>query len=98
MQWIKCNFAKKWNRTHDTKGHLWGDRFFSRIIRDEEDLAETSEYIDQNPVKAKLVKEAKEWKYGGLFHKIRGIIGVIDEMLDGPLFSPANTSLAVSPG
>jgi REP element-mobilizing transposase RayT len=98
MQWIKCNFAKWWNKTHNTKGHLWGDRFSSRIIRDEEDFAAVSEYIDNNPVKANLVKEAKDWKFGGLFHRIRGIIGLVDELLDGRLVFPANISPAVSPG
>jgi putative transposase len=98
MQWIKGNFAKWWNKTHDTKGHLWGERFFSRIIRDEQDFVKTSEYIDNNPVKAKLVKEAKDWRFGGLFHRIRGIIGLVDEMSDGQIVFPANTPLAVSPG
>ncbi|MDR3333350.1 MAG: transposase [Treponema sp.] len=88
MQWIKCNFAKKWNKAHNTKGHLWGERFFSRIIKDEQDFERVSEYIDKNPVKAKLVKESKDWNFGGLFHRIRGIIGLIDELLDGePLFT-----------
>jgi putative transposase len=98
MQWMKCNFAKKWNKEHGTKGHLWGERFFSRIIRDERDFAVTSGYIDENPVKAKLVKEAKEWKFGGLFHRLRGIIGLVDELLEGGLFFPANTPLAAPPG
>ncbi|MDR3302305.1 MAG: transposase [Spirochaetaceae bacterium] len=96
MQWIKCNFAKKWNKAHDTKGHLWGERFHSRIIKDENDLVRTSKYIDENPVKAKLVKEAKDWKFGGLFHKIRGIIGLIDKILDGELGSPSLSGLSVS--
>jgi hypothetical protein len=77
---------------------LWGDRFFSRIIVDEADFAKTSEYIDNNPVKANLVKEARDWKFGGLFHKIRGIIGLIYKLPVGGLFFPANTPLAVSPG
>jgi putative transposase len=82
MQWIKCNFAKKWNKKHHTKGHLWGERFFSRIIRDERDFTEVSEYIDNNPVKANMVKEAASWKFGGLFHRLKGILGLIDELLD----------------
>jgi hypothetical protein len=44
---------------------------FSRIIRDERDFAVASGYIDGNPVKAKQVKVAKDWKFGGLFHKLR---------------------------
>jgi putative transposase len=98
MQWIKCNFAKKWNKEHNTKGHLWGERFFSRIIKDEKDFTRTSEYIDGNPVEARLVKEAKDWKFGGLFHKLRRIIGLVDEMPDSELFFPANTSLTALPG
>ncbi|MDR0569109.1 MAG: transposase, partial [Spirochaetaceae bacterium] len=39
MQWIKCRFARWWNKKHNTKGHLWGERFFSRIIKDEKDFA-----------------------------------------------------------
>jgi putative transposase len=89
MQWIKCNFAKMWNKKHHTKGHLWGERFFSRIIRDEEDFAKTSEYIDNNPVEAKLVKKAEDWKFGGLFHKIRGIVWLVDRVPEGGLFFPA---------
>ncbi|MDR3302101.1 MAG: transposase [Spirochaetaceae bacterium] len=100
MQWIKCNFAKKWNKAHDTKGHLWGERFHSRIIKDENDFERTSKYIDENPVKAKLVKEAKDWKFGGLFHKVRGIIGLIEETVYGERFfqSPSGFAFSVSPG
>jgi hypothetical protein len=95
---MKCNFAKKWNKELDTKGHLRGERFFSRIIRDERDFAVTSGYIAGNPVKVKLVKEAKEWKFGGLFHRLRGIIGLVDGLLEGGLFFPANTPPAAPPG
>jgi putative transposase len=98
MQWIKCNFAKKWNRMHGTRGHLWGERFHSRIIQDERDFAETSAYIDNNPVKAGLVKEAGDWRFGGLYHRIRGIIGLVDGLLAGGLSFPANSPPAASPG
>jgi putative transposase len=89
MQWIKCNFAKKWNKEHHAKGHLWGERFSSRIIRDDEDFAATSDHIDNTPVDAKLVKRAEDWKFGGLFHKLRGIDGLVDSLPEGGLFFPA---------
>jgi putative transposase len=96
MQWIKCNSAKKWNKANNTKGHLWGDRFFSRIIKDEADFEQVSTYIDENPVKAKLVKEAKDWKFGGLFHQIKGIIGLIDDLLDNTVFSSGHPLICSS--
>jgi putative transposase len=98
MQWLKCNFAKKWNKMHDTKGFLWGERFFSRIIRDEDDLAKTSDYIDGNPVEAQLVDHAGSWKFGGLFHRLQRIIGLIDALPTSGLVIPVNASLAASPG
>jgi putative transposase len=91
MQWIKCNFAKWWNKKHETKGHLWGERFFSRIIKDERDFAKVSEYIDENPVKAKLVKKLEHWRFGGLFHRLRRIFGLIDSLADpATLFAGIN--------
>jgi putative transposase len=33
MQWIKNQSAKRWNFVHGFTGHLWGNRFFGRIIR-----------------------------------------------------------------
>jgi putative transposase len=60
MQWMKCNFAKKWNKEHNTSGHLWGERFFSRIIRDKREFAGTAgTLVNGNPVKAKPVRKAK---------------------------------------
>jgi hypothetical protein len=56
---------------------LWGERFFSRIIKDEKDFAKVSEYIDENPVKANLVKKPEHWRFSGLFHRLRRIFGII---------------------
>jgi putative transposase len=88
MQWLKCNFARKWNKKHGTKGHLWGERFFSRIIKDDADFERVSTYIDNNPVAAHLVKDARDWEFGGLFHWINGIQGLIDKLTRNGIFFP----------
>jgi putative transposase len=80
MQWLKCNFAKKWNKAHGTYGHLWGDRYFSRIIKNEKDFNDVNDYIDDNPVEAGLVADAARWIFGGLFHRLKGIRGLIDSL------------------
>jgi len=67
MQWIKTNSAKYWNRTHSAVGHLWGNRYFARIIRDQDDFEGIMEYIDQNPVKAGLVANPSDWIASGAF-------------------------------
>ncbi|MDR1221176.1 MAG: transposase, partial [Treponema sp.] len=45
MQWIKCNFAKAWNKMNGRKGHVWGERFYSRIINGMANLLRVREYI-----------------------------------------------------
>jgi putative transposase len=72
MQWLKCNFAKAWNKAHGVKGHLWGERFYSRIIRGAMDFFRVREYIEENPVKAGLVERAVDWVFGSLYHRLHG--------------------------
>ncbi|MDR1398472.1 MAG: transposase [Treponema sp.] len=79
MQWIKGNFARYWNKLHNKKsGHLWGKRFFSKIINDVRQFVQVFKYIDQNPKRAGLVKEAEDWTFGGLYHHLCGRTDVVD--------------------
>jgi putative transposase len=79
MQWILSVFAMRWNRKHNKTGHLWGERFFSRIIAGIVDFIRIFMYIDDNPIHAYLVKKAWEWEYGGLWHHRKGIRGIVED-------------------
>ena len=76
MQWLLGVFAQLWNKRHGMSGHLWGDRFFSRIILGILDFIRVFLYIDYNPVFAGMVKKPEQWKYGGLWHHKRGLTGI----------------------
>jgi len=65
MQWIKTCSAKRWNYLHESKDHLWGERFFSRPVKSFEDYLLVNDYINQNPVKAGLVDNPNDWKASG---------------------------------
>ena len=47
------------------RGHLFGDRFSSYVLRDERHLAAAIEYILQNPVRAGLCDQARDWRWSG---------------------------------
>jgi hypothetical protein len=32
MQWVKQTFAVRFNRDEDRTGHVWGDRYWSRVL------------------------------------------------------------------
>jgi putative transposase len=78
MQWIKTHSAKRWNFIHGSINHLWGDRFFSRVIEGPFDYFSVMNYIDRNPVKSGLVSAPEDWKASGAYHKARNIHGLVD--------------------
>jgi putative transposase len=79
MQWLLGVFAQLWNKKHHLTGHLWGDRFFSRIILGIIDFLRVFMYIDDNPVIANMVERSWQWEYGGLWYHRKGIKGIIEE-------------------
>jgi putative transposase len=78
MAWIKTQSAKRWNYIHGSTGHLWGNRFFERIIKTPEDFFRVMNYIDMNPVKAGLTDRVGDWKASGAYHIRNEIKGMLD--------------------
>jgi len=65
MQWILSVFALRYNRAYSLEGHVWYDRFKSKVIGSLRQFIATFRYISDNPVKAGLVERAIEYRYGG---------------------------------
>ena len=53
----------RFNRRHGRTGHLFGQRFASRVIDDEEYLYDASEYILQNPVRAGICNDPSDYPW-----------------------------------
>lgn len=73
MQWVLSVFAMAYNRIHGYVGHLWGSRFFSRIVNGLREFLKMFRYIDENPVEAHQVEYKRDWRFGGLWHHRAGI-------------------------
>jgi REP element-mobilizing transposase RayT len=56
--------SKAANRLIGRKGEFWQAEYFDRYIRDEEHYGKAVRYIENNPVKAGLVKQPEEWLFG----------------------------------
>ena len=82
MHWIKTMSAKRWNSIHGSIDHVWGHRYFSRAVKDEEEFEFLINYIDQNPVTAGLAPAPEEWKASGAYYKTRNIPGLVDFTLE----------------
>ncbi len=63
LQSIKGLTAREINKLRGTKGSLWLDESYDRIVRDYDEYLEKWQYIRHNPVRAELceVPEAYPW-------------------------------------
>lgn len=64
MQWMLSVFAIRYNKRFGLTGHVWGERFYSKIIESMCEYIRVFTYIDENPFTAKLVTRAEDWLYG----------------------------------
>ncbi len=63
MQTIKGVSSREINKLQNTAGSIWQDESFDRLVRDDLELYNVINYVTNNPVEAKLVKDWKDWKY-----------------------------------
>ena len=59
--------AQRFNERHGRVGHLFQDRFFARVLRDDEHLSAACFYIWNNPVRVGLCPQAGDWPWSGRF-------------------------------
>ncbi|MBN1404898.1 MAG: transposase [Candidatus Omnitrophica bacterium] len=65
---VNAKYSQFINKKKRLKGHLWESRFYSCCMDDNHAYVATR-YLEQNPVKAKLVDEAWQWRWSSaLFH------------------------------
>jgi putative transposase len=70
MQFIKSQFARRYNRMMNRTGPFWNERFSDTIIELTTDPVSTFFvvllYIAYNPVKSKIVADPRDYPYGGI--------------------------------
>lgn len=70
MQFIKSQFARRYNRIMGRIGPFWNERFSDTIIELADDPVSTFFvillYMAYNPVKSKTVADPRDYKYGSI--------------------------------
>lgn len=77
MGWLLGVYSQRYNGLFKTWGHVWGGRYYSRPIAGFPDLLRTFQYIDDNPVRACLVRRAEDWEWGALRHYRSGRTDIV---------------------
>jgi len=60
----KSYTAKEANRVLGRRGKFWQEEYFDRYIRNENHYWVAVEYIELNPVKARLCEVKEQWRFG----------------------------------
>jgi len=66
MQWILSVFALRLNKRFSWRGHVWYDRFKSRIVDGLREFVHAFCYIAENPIRAGIVRFPWEYGYNGV--------------------------------
>jgi putative transposase len=69
MHSIKRYTARESNKILGRSGKFWQDESYDHLVRDEQELSRIKDYIINNPVKAGLVKDWRDWKWTYLADK-----------------------------
>ncbi len=68
MRQINMNYAIYFNKKYKRAGHLWQGRYKSWYVTDEAYLYSLILYIEQNPIKAKIVNDIGEYPYQSAYY------------------------------
>ena len=66
MSRIGTSYAWWYNRKYDRSGHVFQGRYGSECVEDDTYLFTVIRYIHNNPVKAKIVKEAEDYRWSSI--------------------------------
>jgi len=92
MRWVTTTHVRQ--RRTQTKsvghGHLYQGTYKSFPIETDHHLLTVIRYVEQNPLRAKLVKRAEDWQWSSLYRKIR------NNQEDQKFLTPLPTELPIN--
>ena len=71
MKEIKQAFSWYYNKRHNRRGTLWGERFKSVMVENGETLVNCLAYIDLNPLRAGIVSRPEEYRWNSLSYHVQ---------------------------
>ncbi len=63
MQCLQRSYTAYYNKKYNKVGHLWQDRFKAKVIVKDRYLIDCIAYVEQNPIRANLIKNIKEYEF-----------------------------------
>lgn len=92
MGWLTLTHTQRWHAHRHTAGtgHLYQGRFKSFPIQAAAPLLAVGRYVERNPLRAGLVRQATHWCYGSLWRRAHGDAEARQLLSDWPVPLPAD--------
>ena len=71
MQWLNRGYSAYFNASYKTVGHLWQGRFISKPILKNQYMIHCANYIESNPLRAKVSMVDNIYDYKWSSHRER---------------------------
>jgi REP element-mobilizing transposase RayT len=72
MRLLNGKYAQRFNRRHRRRGHLFGERFLSVLVKSDSHLLSALRYVARNPVAAGLCETPSDWQWSSY----RALVGL----------------------
>lgn len=70
MQCLQRSYTAYHNKKYNKVGHLWQDRFKTKVITKDDYLIYCIAYVEQNPVRASLVKNICDYEFSSYSERV----------------------------
>jgi putative transposase len=88
--YLALTHATRWQVAHRAvgTGHVYQPRFKNFMIEPDEPLAWVLRYVERNPLRARLVKRAQDWRWSSLHARLHGPAEIRRLLTDPPIDLP----------
>jgi putative transposase len=73
MQCLNRSYTAYFNKHYQKVGHLWQERFISKVILKDQYLLSCIEYIEFNPVRAKIVNTPADYTWSSYKERLLSV-------------------------
>jgi len=69
------------NKVLGRTGSFWNNEYYDHLVRDNEELQRIIYYVENNPVKAGLVRKMEDWRFSSAYDRVQKGLGHWDKLV-----------------
>lgn len=92
LRWLSTSHVRRHHTRQGTigSGHVYQGRYKSFLVEEDQHLLTVLKYIERNPVRAKLVARAEDWRWGSAYRRTYGTMRQRRILAELPVDMPRN--------